>query len=243
MTYKRIVGLVLIDHGIVCRTRNFQIDYKYIDAHIDTTFFDEMCFIDVTRQKTDETNEVFMNTVNRLMSNSQLPVCIGSSINSSKDVRRLRRFGADRYLINQTDSNKDKLVLECIEEFGKSSIISSINHRGMNLYTKQSYSTNNILNRIAEITDFCGSEVLINSVDKDGTLTGMDLETINAISQLDTPSLIISGGLGRYEHALEMMSIPSVSAVCTSNIYHLTTKTISSWRQRIRSLGGNVRDV
>lgn len=243
MTYKRIVGLVLVDNGVVCRTRNFQTDYKYIDAHIDTSFFDEMCFVDVTRQKTDDTNRVFLKTVDRLMRNSQLPVCIGGSINSSEDIRRLRRFGADRYLINQTDSRRDKLVSECIDEFGKSTIISSINHRGMSLYTKGVLSPPNLLNRIAEIADTCGSEILINSVDKDGTLTGMDLDTIKAISKIDTPSLIISGGLGRYEHALEMLSMTSVSAVCASNIYHLSTKTISAWRQRIRALGGNLRAI
>lgn len=243
MTYKRVVGLVLVDSGIVCRTRNFRTDYKYIDAHIDTTFFDEICFIDVTQYKSKDSSRVFLQTVERLMKNSQLPICIGGSINSIQDIHRYRTFGADRYLINQTDSKKDKFVAECIEAFGKSTIVSSINHYGTRLFSRETTTTSTIFARINEIREICGSEILINSVERDGTLTGMDKEVVRTISELETTSLIISGGLGRYEHALEMLAVPSVSAVCTSNIYHLTTKTISTWRKKMRALGGNVRQV
>jgi cyclase len=241
--YKRIIGLVLIDGGVVCRTRNFSQDYHYIDTHIDTKFFDEICFIDVTKEKNHASRSAFLRTLESLMVESQLPISIGGSIGSLEDIRRYRAFGADRYLINQSSSESDDLVSECINEFGRSTIISSINHWGKDVVTNGVPTPVGVRERIKQINGNFGSELLLNSVERDGTLTGMDEQTVKHLSDSGAPSLIISGGLGRFEHALEMLSIESVSAVCTSNIYHLTTQTICAWRKRIRHLGGNVREV
>jgi len=241
--YKRIIGVVLIDNGVVCRTRNFNQDYHYIDAHIDTNFFDEICFIDVTRNKTHKTSEVFLMAIERLMRDSKLPISIGGSIHSIEDIRRYQTFGVDRYVINQTIRESDNLAINCINEFGRSTIISSINHWGKFLFSNQRKSDITLADRLEEIGEKCGSEILINSVERDGTLTGMDIDLVRDLAKKETPSLIISGGLGRYEHALEMLELESVSAVCTSNIYHLTTKTISTWRKKMRAVGGNVRSV
>ena len=224
--YKRIIGLVLIDNGIVCRTRNFNPDYHYTEAHIDTDFFDEICLIDVTREKSNETSRVFLAAVDKLMTKSQLPISIGGSIHSPDDIHRYRSFGADRYLINQTCSSRDPFVINCIREFGRSSIISSINHWNQFLYFNHEISGIKLSERIKEIQNNCGSEILINSVERDGTLTGMDEMSIREISTSSPPPLIINGGLGRATQAGEMLKIESVSAVCTSNIYHLTTRTI-----------------
>lgn len=241
--YKRIIGLVLVDQGVVCRTRNFIQDYHYIDAHIDTRYFDEICFIDVTKEKTELTSAAFLSTLENLMNHSQLPISIGGSVRNVEDIYRYRKFGADRYLINQTISESDALTASCIKEFGRSTIISSINHWGKYLFSRGMRTSVEINERLEEIGENCGSELLLNSVEMDGTLTGMDMETIACLKHVGTPSLIISGGLGRFEHALELLGNESVSAVCTSNIYHLTTKTISTWRKQIRNLGGNVRDI
>jgi cyclase len=241
--YKRIIGLVLIDGGVVCRTRNFVPDYHYIEAHIDTEFFDEICFIDVTKQKNNLTSAAFLRTLENVMAESQLPISIGGSIRSVKDLRRYRSFGVDRYLINQSSAENDGLVAECINEFGRSTIISSINHWGKNLFFNGRRISVGVQERIKEINGNFGSELLLNSVELDGTLTGMDRQTVKYLSDSGSPSLIISGGLGRFEHAQEMLDIKFVSAVCTSNIYHLSTKTIAAWRKRIRLLGGNIREV
>ena len=126
--YKRIIGVVLVDNGIVCRTRNFVSDYLYTDAFIDTNFFDEIVFIDVSKNRSNETLNLFFTTIEKLMSKSQLPMAIGGGISSINDILRYREFGADRYIINQTSSTSDELVKNAIEKFGKSSIISGVDH-------------------------------------------------------------------------------------------------------------------
>ena len=243
MMYKRIVGLVLINTGIVCRTRNFQPDYLYTDEFIDSKYFDEMICIDVSQERSKKSHQLFLLGIEKIMNHSQLPLAIGGGIKSLEDIRKYREFGADRYVINQTEHNNDAFTADAIKEFGQSTIISSINHWGEFTYSSGVISKKPLQQRVSEILNIMGSELLLNSVEKDGTLLGLDNANIeNIASFFDTP-LVVSGGAGRWSHVHDTLQIKNVEAVCTSNIYHLTTKTISTWRNEVREKGGNVRTV
>ena len=241
--YKRIAGLVLIDVGIVCRTRNFQSDYLYTDEFIDSKYFDEIICIDVSRERSDESHDLFLLGIEKIMNHSQLPLTIGGGIKSLEDIRTYRNFGADRYVLNQTESTSDAFVTEAIKEFGQSSIISSINHWGEFTYSNGVISKKPLQQRVSEIFNNRGSELLLNSVERDGTLLGLDNTVAANIANFYDIPLIISGGVGRWSHVHDTLQIVNVAAVCTSNIYHLTTKTISTWRNEIKAKGGNVRTV
>lgn len=241
--YKRIIGLVLINAGLVCRTRNFVSDYLYTEAFIDTTNFDEIAFIDVTTKKTTESLKLFAETIDNLMINSQLPVAIGGDIKSIEDIWLYRKFGADRYILNQTSSTSDLFISEAIQTFGKSSIISSVNHWGNDTYDLGRKTSIPVLERINEIIDNSGSELLLNSVELDGGLTGFDLEISKRVAALSGKSILLSGGIGNWIHATEALNIENVLGVCTSNIYHLTTSTVLNWRKQILSSGVNVRTL
>lgn len=230
--YKRIVGLVLLDNGIFCRTRNFIPDYHYTNKFIDTSFFDEMAFIDVSNTKTNRLSE-FQKGIDEVVLNSQLPVSIGGNIRSCEDVELYRTLGADRYIVNQTERSSDKLVAELISNYGRSSIISSINHWGPFTASKGSTLPIRLIDRIAEIASNCGSDILLNSIERDGSLRGLDMDTINQLAEMKNLSLILSGGLGNMEHLYESLQAPNVVGVCTSNVYHLTTNTISMWRANL----------
>lgn len=241
--YKRIIGLILMNKGIVCRTRNFHSDYLYTDEFIDSKYFDEIICIDVSRERTEKYRRLFLMGIEKIMEHSQLPLAIGGGIRSIEDIRSYREFGADRYLINQTEAQCDAFVKDAIKEFGKSSIISSINHWGDFTYSNGIVSTKVLQQRVSEISTNRGSELLLNSVERDGTLLGFDNAQAKKIANSNDMPLIISGGAGRWSHALDTLNIENVEAVCTSNIYHLTTKTISTWRSEVKAKGGNVRTV
>jgi len=241
--YKRIIGLILMNSGIVCRTRNFQSDYLYTDEFIDSKYFDEIICIDVSQERYENSHRLFLSGIEKIMEHSQLPLAIGGGIKSIEDIRRYRKFGADRYVINQTEGESDTFVAEAIKEFGKSSIISSINHWGDLTYSNGIFSKKVLQQRVSEIYANRGSELLLNSVERDGTLLGFDNDNANKIAKSYDIPLIISGGVGRWSHVLDTLQIENVEAVCTSNIYHLTTKTISTWRSEVKSKGGNVRTV
>ena len=241
--YKRIIGLILMNSGIVCRTRNFQSDYLYTDEFIDSKYFDEIVCIDVSQDRSDQSQSKFLTGIEKIMEHSQLPLAIGGGIRSIDDIRRYRKFGADRYVVNQTEAESDTFVSEAVKEFGKSSIISSINHWGDFTYSNGVISTKALQQRVFEISTNRGSELLLNSVERDGTLLGFDNATAQKIANSHDMPLIISGGVGRWSHVLDTLQIENVEAVCTSNIYHLTTKTISTWRSEVKTKGGNVRTV
>ena len=241
--YKRIIGLILMNSGIVCRTRNFQSDYLYTDEFIDSKYFDEIVCIDVSQERSEQSQILFLTGIEKIMEHSQLPLAIGGGIRSIDDIRRYRKFGADRYVVNQTEAESDTFVTEAVKEFGKSSIISSINHWGDFTYSNGVISIKALRQRVSEISVNRGSELLLNSVERDGTLLGFDNAKAQKIANSYDMPLIISGGVGRWSHVLDTLQIENVEAVCTSNIYHLTTKTISTWRSEVKTKGGNVRTV
>ena len=232
-----------MNNGIVCRTRNFQSDYLYTDEFIDSKYFDEIVCIDVSQDRSDQSQSLFLTGIEKIMEHSQLPLAIGGGIRSIEDIRRYRKFGADRYIINQTEAESDTFVTEAVKEFGKSSIISSINHWGDFTYSNGVISTKALQQRVSEISTNRGSELLLNSVERDGTLLGFDNANAQKIANSHDLPLIISGGVGRWSHVIDALQIENVEAVCTSNIYHLTTKTISTWRSEVKTKGGNVRTV
>jgi cyclase len=241
--YKRIIGLVLIDNGLVCRTRNFKSDYCYTETFIDTAYFDEIAFIDVTAKRTNKSTNLFAKTIDKLMTNSQLPVAIGGGITSIEDIKLFRKLGADRYIINQTSPISDELIDQAIKSFGSSSIISTINHWGENTYEFGRRTQTQASQRIREVVNNCGSEILLNSVELDGGLSGFDLENAKSFANISGKSILLSGGIGNWIHASEALSIKNISGVCTSNIFHLTTTTVLNWRKQIFSSGVNVRSL
>ena len=241
--YKRIIGLILMNSGIVCRTRNFQSDYLYTDEFIDSKYFDEIVCIDVSQERSEQSQSLFLTGIEKIMEHSQLPLAIGGGIRSVEDIKRYRKFGADRYVINQTEAESDAFVTEAVKEFGKSSIVSSINHWGDFTCSNGVISTKALQQRVSEISTNRGSELMLNSVERDGTLLGFDNANAQKIANSHDMPLIISGGVGRWSHVLDTLQIENVEAVCTSNIYHLTTKTISTWRSEVKTKGGNVRTV
>ena len=232
-----------MNSGIVCRTRNFQSDYLYTDEFIDSKYFDEIVCIDVSQERSEQSQSLFLTGIEKIMEHSQLPLAIGGGIRSIEDIKRYRKFGADRYVINQTEAESDTFVTEAVKEFGKSSIVSSINHWGDFTYSNGVISAKALQQRVSEISTNRGSELLLNSVERDGTLLGFDNANAQKIANSYDMPLIISGGVGRWSHVLDTLQIENVEAVCTSNIYHLTTKTISTWRSEVKTKGGNVRTV
>ena len=232
-----------MNSGIVCRTRNFQSDYLYTDEFIDSKYFDEIVCIDVSQERSEQSQSLFLTGIEKIMEHSQLPLAIGGGIRSVEDIKRYRKFGADRYVINQTEAESDAFVTEAVKEFGKSSIVSSINHWGDFTCSNGVISTKALQQRVSEISTNRGSELMLNSVERDGTLLGFDNANAQKIANSHDMPLIISGGVGRWSHVLDTLQIENVEAVCTSNIYHLTTKTISTWRSEVKTKGGNVRTV
>jgi len=241
--YKRIIGLVLLDNGVFCRTRNFVADYHYTNKFIDTKYFDEMVFIDVSSERTRPNDLTFGRGIEEITEHSQLPIAIGGGIKLVDHIELYRTLGADRYVMNQTNVKSDQLVSKSIEKYGRSSVISTINHWGPFVASREGVTKVRLVDRLREMGDNCGSDILLNSIERDGTLRGLDLATIDVLSEVSEGSFILCGGLGNVDHLHAALQRENVVGVCTSNVYHLTTNTISSWRTNLASQGLMVRAI
>jgi cyclase len=241
--YKRIIGLVLLENGIFCRTRNFVADYHYTNKFIDTKYFDEMVFIDVSSERTLPNDLTFGRGIEEVTEHSQLPIAIGGGIKLVDHIELFRTLGADRYVINQTSAKSDLLVSNSIKKYGRSSVISTINHWGPFVASREGVTEVRLLDRVREIGDNCGSDILLNSIERDGTLRGLDLDIVDTLSEVSEGSFILCGGLGNIDHLHAALQRENVVGVCTSNVYHLTTNTISSWRTNLASQGLMVRAI
>ena len=241
--YKRIIGLVLLDGKTFCRTRNFVTDYHYTNRFIDSRLFDELVFLNVSSNSKNRDLPEFARGIEEIIKDSQLPISIGGGIKGFNEIELFRSFGADRYVINQTSKDVDPLVSALLKKYGKSSIISSINHYGLFTASKEGVSSIKLSDRLKEIRDNCGGDILLNSIERDGTLRGLDLETSDELAELMDVSYLLSGGLGNVEHLHGALQRTNVVGVCTSNVYHLTTDTISYWRSNLLSHGLRVRRI
>ena len=241
--YKRIIGLVLLENGIFCRTRNFVADYHYTNKFIDTKYFDEMVFIDVSSERALPNNFMFGRGIEEVTEHSQLPIAIGGGIKLIDHIELFRTLGADRYVINQTNAKTDLLVSESVRKYGRSSLISTIDHWGPFVASREGVSEVRLVDRVREIGENCGSDILLNSIERDGTLRGLDLATLDALAEVSEGSFILCGGLGNIDHLHAALQRENVVGVCTSNVYHLTTNTISSWRTNLVSQGLMVRAI
>ena len=241
--YKRIIGLVLLDNGYVCRTRNFISDYLYNDLFIDTKYFDEIAFIDVTKDRSSKSISLFASTIEKLMKNSQLPMAIGGGINNLNDIKVYRSLGADRYIINQSSPSKDAFVKEATEVFGQSTILSAIDHWGQNTFVAGQRTSVSLYSRLVETAENSGSEILINSVEHDGSLLGFDKNSLDKLADVISKPTLIAGGIGNFFHVLNGFKVENISGVMTSSIYHLTTSTVLNWRKQIIASGGKVRSI
>lgn len=232
-----------MDGGIFCRTRNFTPDYHYTHQFIDTTFFDEMVCINVKNRLIEEDLSIFSQSLDDIVMESQLPISIGGGLRTIEDIEFFRTFGADRYLLNQTQGSSDIFIENAIKSFGKSSIISCINHWGPFTASREGISEVRVVDRINEIRENCGGDILLNSMERDGTLRGLDLDLVDDLARFDEISFILSGGLGNINHLCEALGRENVVGVCTSNVYHLTTNTISNWRKQMITRGLLVRQL
>jgi cyclase len=235
-----------VDQGRVCRTRNFIPDYFYADFYINTYLFDEITIIDVTKKFSDDNRIQFARKVERILQNSMLPVTIGGNIQNENDVNELLNLGADRILINITYKHQEDFYVYLREKYGQSTIVCSINHYDDGICIKGSKQSledqlHRLERRISDVLKLEVGDLLINNIDRDGTLKGFNLDLLKNLHDLNLNSLLISGGLGNVQHVVDALKTDFIQGVMVSNIFHLTESFMSRARIELHNSGVNVR--
>tara|TARA_B100001093_G_scaffold486409_1_gene521699 strand:+ start:2616 stop:3356 length:741 start_codon:yes stop_codon:yes gene_type:complete len=246
MLKKRLITVLTFYNGILYRTRSFVPDYRYTKNFIDTWSVDEIIALDITRNK-KEVSDVFLENLKLISKNCFVPICAGGKIKSVKDVDLYLKSGADKISINTEAFLNPELVKNIIDIYGTQVLTLSIDVKKINeryeIFINNGQTKANILleDYICKMQKIGIGEILINSIDKDGTLEGYDLTLLKLLKKISNVPVISLGGAGNWKHFFEAVSSVDIDAVATNNIYHFTENSIISAKKYLKKNGLNFR--
>lgn len=207
---------------------------------------DELIFVDITA--TLEGRPPDFASVDELADECFMPMCVGGGVRTLDDVRRLLQVGADKVCINTAAVETPDLVRQVAQHFGSQCAVVSIDVKsradgGYEVYTHcGTQPTGKAPVAFAREVEALGAgEILLTSIERDGTMNGYDIELIRRVSEAVSIPVIASGGAGNYEHMALAVLEGKASAVAAASIFHFTQQTPLEAKRYLASRGIPVR--
>jgi cyclase len=246
MLAKRIIIVLTFYKGILYRTKKFISDYRYTHNFIGNKSADEIIILDVSRNF--KYRKLFYSKIEELSENCFVPISVGGMINGIDEIRLLQRLGADKIVINSLFNSKPRLIYEIISNFGSQFLIAGIDLKKVNNKYEVYYDGGkkrvmmSFEKYLKRICSFNPGEILLQSIDNDGSLMGYDYNLINKAKKICNKPLLISGGAGSWYHFEKALKFDNLSGACTSNIYHLSETSINLLKKNLKKKKINVRE-
>lgn len=232
MLRNRLIFSLIYSDGAFTQSRNFRLqkvgDINWLERNYKfqkiSFSLDELIVLNASKTGKDITE--FSKTVSRLVGDVFIPVAAGGGIRSLSDADLLFRSGADKVVLNSCIDSNPLLVKEIVSKYGSQSIVACIDYKVVDgkptvFVDDGSRALNTDLEAyLAYIQGLEVGEIVLNSIDRDGTGFGFDIEVINKYSELINVPLIIMGGAGNGQHLKEGIEIDGVSAVATANLFN-----------------------
>ena len=242
MLAKRIITTLMLKNGVLHRSKNFIPDYRYTLNFIDMWSVDEIIIFDISRNISFEnlTKKNFLNQMKNISKNAYIPITAGGGIRKLKDIQVLLKSGADKIMLNSVCIDNPEMIKHASREFGRQCIVVCIDIKFENnqYNIMQNYGeikTNlELKDYIKKIQDNGAGEIFIQSIDRDGSLLGYDLNLLNYIKPAIDIPLIISSGAGNWAHVKEVLKKDFVSGASLTNIFHFTEKSIDNLKNYLR---------
>ena len=255
MLAKRIIPCLDVDNGRVVKGIRF---VSLVDAgdpveqgkRYDAEGADELTFLDITASS--DNRAIIIDLVRRVADEVFIPLTVGGGLGSIEDIRAVLRAGADKVSVNTAAVNRPELIREGAETFGSQCIVLAIDARrrdageptkGWEVFTHGG-RRNSGLDAVewARKAERLGAgEILLTSMDRDGTRDGYDLELTRAISSSVRIPVIASGGAGKLEHFYEALTEGGASAVLAASLFHYGDYKITEVKDYLRGRGVVVR--
>lgn len=245
MISKRIIAVLTFDNGILTRTQNFEADYTYTQNFVNNTLFDGIVLIDIS--KNNKNRNKFYRIVENFAKKCFVPICVGGKIKSISEVRKFQELGADKILVNSLFITNKKLIKKIIATYGNQFIVVGIDVKKINLKYSCFYKRgkvkikSNLKKYLDEVNKFAPGEVLIQSIDRDGTFYGFDLEILKYFKKNLSCPVLVCGGGGNWSHFVSAFKDGNIDGVCTNNIFHLTYQSILSAKEFCKKNSIDVR--
>jgi cyclase len=254
MLAKRIVPCLDVDGGRVVKGVKF-VDLRdagdpvELAARYDEEGADELVFLDITASF--EQRDIILDVAARTAESVFIPLTIGGGVRSVEDVRRLLRSGADKVAVNTAAVKEPELVTAAADEFGAQAIVVAIDARrtareGLWEVFVSGGRTATGLDAVAWAASCCelgAGEILLTSMDADGTTDGYDLELTRAVSHAVPVPVIASGGAGTPDHLADAVDpeLGDADAALAASVFHFGTFSIGAAKEALRRRGLPVR--
>ncbi len=251
MYAKRIIPCLDVKNGRVVKGVNF---VNLTDAGdpvecakvYDKAGADELVFLDITA--TSDARETVTDMVKAVAQNVFIPFTVGGGIRSVEDFRKILNAGADKVSVNSAAVRNPSLISEAAEKFGRQCVVCAIDAKrkaggGWEVYLNGGRLNTGIdaLEWAKRAEDLGAGEILLTSMDCDGTKDGYDLELTRAVSENAKIPVIASGGAGKPEHFLDAFRKGKADAVLAASLFHFKEIEISDLKKYLRDNGESVR--
>ncbi len=252
MLKARIIPCLDVKDGRVVKGVNF---VNLVDAGdpveqarlYDAQGADELCFLDITASH--ENRETIFDVVRRTAEQCFMPLTVGGGVRTVDDIRHLLLAGADKVGINTAAVQNPDFVREAATKFGSQCIVVAIDAKrnaagGFEVFTHGGRRSTGI-DAIAwakRMADYGAGEILLTSMDRDGTREGFDIELTRAVADAVTIPVIASGGVGTLDHLVEGVRDGHATAVLAASIFHFGEHSIAEAKEALKAAGVPVRN-
>jgi imidazole glycerol-phosphate synthase subunit HisF len=247
MVLKRVIPCLDVDNGRVVKGTNF-VDIRdagdpvELAERYDAAGADELVFLDITASH--ESRDTIVDLARRTADNVFIPFTIGGGIRSVEDAQAVLDAGADKVSVNSAALDRPELIAV----FGSQCVVIAIDAKraadGWDVYVHGGRTKVEGREAVAwaeEATELGAGEVLLTSMDRDGTTDGYDLELTRAVAEAVSVPVIASGGAGELDHLVEAVEEGRADAVLCASIFHYGQHTVAEAKERMQEAGIPVR--
>lgn len=206
---------------------------------------DELVLVDITAHNSEET--VDFESINDFSKDCFVPLTVGGGIKSIEDVHGLLRAGADKVTINTAAYSRPDIITDIAKLYGSQCVVASIDVREEDRkwlcfsHAGQRATFREVRAWASELESRGAGEILITSIERDGTFQGYNLALIEAVVRAVNIPVIASGGAGNYQHMIEAIKQAGASAVAAASMFHFTEQTPAGAKAALASSGISVR--
>ena len=249
----RVVPCLDVDLGRVVKGINFvglrdAGDPVELAARYDREGADELVFLDITASV--DSRDTTIDMVRRTAEEVFIPFTVGGGIRSVEDARGILRAGADKVSVNTAAVDGPELVTGLAAEFGIQCVVVAVDARrstavpsGFEVFTHggRTPTGRDAVAWVAEVVALGAGEILLTSMDRDGTRDGFDIEMLKAVGAVATVPLIASGGVGDLDHLVQGATEGGADAVLAASIFHFGEHTVADAKRHLAGAGVAVR--
>jgi cyclase len=250
MLAKRIIPCLDVDKGRVVKGVKFQNlrdagDPVEVAKSYEEQSADELVFLDITASA--EERKIMIEVVQRVAETVFIPFTVGGGVSSLEDIRTLLSAGADKVSINTAAVKNPQLIYESAKRFGSQCIVVAIDakrsERGWEVYIHGGRTPTGLdaVEWAKRVESLGAGEILLTSMDADGTKKGYDIELCRAVASAVSIPVIASGGAGTMEHFYEVFTQTNVDAALAASLFHFKEVSIPELKAYLKNKGVHVR--